>query len=74
MFEETVFLRRDNNDQLTVAEPVGFRGVSITPSAGALGPRDMNAEGGAKRFSRPKSGVPSYMQPTQSSKKKFALK
>jgi len=49
---------------LTVAEPIGYRiGASITPSAGAFAQRDTNADEN-KRSSRPKSGVPSYMQPT----------
>ncbi len=59
MFEDTVMLRRDENNELTVAEPVGARG------AGAAG----------TRRGEPKTrALPSYMMHTKSSIKKFALK
>ena len=64
IFEDTVMLRRDNNNQLTVAEPVGYR-TSANPG-------DQHQPSKPPRNSR--IGMPSYMMHTKSSIKKFALK
>lgn len=63
IFEDTVMLRRDSNNQLTVAEPVGYRTANAAQQQSA-GKPPRNGRG----------GVPSYMMHTKSSIKKFSLK